>query len=497
MSANEMGISPADYEVPSGPSAFSRLGKAGRRRDARLAAMLAPLDFILAYLAFALAWWLRYSQGLVSEVTEQNFMTLEDYFLIQVAFAGLLVLVCGAKGLYRPSLGRSWVDESLTVFSSAMISTAVLIIAVFYYRPFSYSRAIFIFALLVAVVFLAAERLVVRQTLAQLRKRGMALRQAIIVGAGEHGRRIMQSIVAEPDLGYQIVGFVDDERTEDIGRFRALGSLEQLPEVVAAYAVDEVIVALPSHSKAMHVIKHCATHDVEFRVAPDFYELSLDRVDVDYLHGIPLIAVREPTMSGWNRLVKRTTDVAIATLALLVLSPVMLLAAAAIKVDSPGPVLFRQLRTGRGGREFWFYKFRSMRADAEEVFWDLVEQNEATGPIFKIKNDPRVTRVGRFIRRTSIDELPQLLNVLKGDMSLVGPRPPIPHEVERYEPWHRRRLDVPPGITGLWQVSGRSLLTFDEMVLLDLWYIENWSLWLDLKIILRTVPAVLFVRGAF
>jgi exopolysaccharide biosynthesis polyprenyl glycosylphosphotransferase len=247
----------------------------------------------------------------------------------------------------------------------------------------------------------------------------------------------------------------------------------------------------------MRIIDHCATHAVEFRLVPDFYELSLDRVDVAYLHGVPLIGLREPSLSGVNRLLKRATDLAFASLVLAVLSPLLMLVAIAIKLDSPGPVLFRQLRVGRGGRQFWFYKFRSMRADAEAEYWRLQEQNEASGPIFKMKNDPRVTRVGRFIRRTSIDELPQLLNVLQGTMSAVGPRPPLPREVEQYEEWHLRRLSGSPGMTGLWQVSGRSELTFDEMVLLDIWYIENWSLALDLKIALRTIPAVLFEKGAY
>jgi exopolysaccharide biosynthesis polyprenyl glycosylphosphotransferase len=484
----------AEGEVLATP----RNGKQTRRRRSRLYALrMLALDFVLANLAFALAWWLRYERELVSEVAEQNYMGLADYQLIMLAFAAIFVVVSGLKGLYRDSLGRTWVDEVLTIGSSATIATAVLVVAVFYYRPFSYSRAIFVFAFVAAIVLPATGRLLEREARALLRRRGVGLRRAVIVGAGELGRRIMQSIVAQPDLGYQVVGFVDDLRREDIGRFRALGPLDSLPRVVADHAVEQVIVALPSHKRVLEVIKLCSAHDVEFRIVPDFYELSLDRVDMDYIHGIPLIGLREPTLSGWKRFSKRATDVIVASVALVLLSPLLLVVAIAIKLDSPGPVLFRQLRVGRGGKQFWFYKFRSMRADAEEAFWQLVEQNEVKGPIFKIRNDPRITRVGRFIRRTSIDELPQLINVLQGDMSLVGPRPPIPHEVERYEDWHRRRLDVSPGITGLWQVSGRSLLTFDEMVLLDLWYIENWSLGLDLQIILRTIPAVLLERGAY
>ncbi len=487
----------------SGPTAEAgvgvprRNGRQGRRRGRLYALRTLALDFVLANVAFALAWWLRYERGLVSEVAAENYMDLNDYLGIMLAFATLLVVVSGFKGLYRDTLGRTWLDEVLTIASSAIIATAVLVVAIFYYRPFSYSRAIFIFALATAVLLLATGRLVEREVRAYLRHRGRGLCKVVIVGAGDVGRRIMQSIVADPGLGYDVVGFVDDFRQEDIGRFRALGPLDRLPSIVAEQSVEQVIVALPSHKRVREVIRLCAAHDVEFRIVPDFYELGMDRVGMDFLHGVPLIGLREPTLSGWKRLCKRAVDVVVAAVALLLLSPLLLIVALAIKLDSPGPVLFRQLRVGRGGRQFWFYKFRSMRADAEQAFWELVEQNEVKGPIFKIRNDPRITRVGRFIRRTSIDELPQLFNVLQGDMSLVGPRPPIPHEVERYEDWHRRRLEVSPGITGLWQVSGRSLLTFDEMVLLDLWYIENWSLGLDLKIILRTIPAVLLERGAY
>lgn len=483
----------------NGGAAGAKDKRRARRRNWPYALQMVVLDAALTLLAFWVAWWLRYEMELVAEVATENYLSFGDYQELVAAFIALVVVVAGLKGLYRETFGRTWLDEVVSIFSTSMVATALLVIAVFYYRPFSYSRAIFIFALVLTVAFLSLARLVRRQLVAQWRKRGRGLRRVVIVGAGTSGRRIMQSIVAQTDLDYEVVGFVDDERSEDLGRFKALGKLEDLPEVMTQHAVDEVIVALPStsHEEVMRIINLCGANGVEFRLVPDFYGLSLDRVDMHYLHGIPLIGLREPSLRGWNWALKRAMDVSIAAVALVLFAPLMALVALAIKLDSPGPVLFRQLRVGRGGRRFWFYKFRSMRADAEQEFWQLVERNEAKGPIFKMRKDPRVTRVGAIIRRTSIDELPQLFNVLAGDMSLVGPRPPLPHEVEQYEEWHLRRLEVAPGITGLWQVSGRSELTFDEMVLLDLWYIENWYLGLDLKIILRTIPAVLFERGAF
>jgi exopolysaccharide biosynthesis polyprenyl glycosylphosphotransferase len=312
---------------------------------------------------------------------------------------------------------------------------------------------------------------------------------------------IMQTVVAQPELGYQIVGFVDDERTEDIGRFSSLGRLDEIPQLVDQLAVDEVVIALPSsdHARTSEILMSCAERQVGFRIVPDFYELSLNQVDIVDVNGIPLIGVRDVQIAGTNLLVKRAIDVVLAGAALVALSPLIGLIALAIKIDSPGPVVYRSTRVGRGGKTFGCLKFRSMRQDADKQLAKVLHLDEARsgGKLFKIKNDPRRTRVGAWLRRTSIDELPQLWNVLRGEMSIVGPRPPFPHEVEKYEDWHRRRLEVTPGLTGMSQVSGRSELTFDETALLDIWYIENWSLGLDLKIMLRSVPAVALGTGAY
>jgi exopolysaccharide biosynthesis polyprenyl glycosylphosphotransferase len=227
------------------------------------------------------------------------------------------------------------------------------------------------------------------------------------------------------------------------------------------------------------------------------FQLTLSRVEVDEMAGVPLIGIRRTSISGGNLVLKRVIDFTVALLGLVLLFPVMGLVALAIKLESQGPIIFSQLRVGKGGRRFWIYKFRSMVDDAEAQKEQLLSLNEADGPLFKIKDDPRRTRLGKWLRKWSLDELPQLYNILRGDMSLVGPRPPIPTEVAQYKEWHKRRLEVSPGLTGLWQVSGRSGLTFDEMALLDIYYIENWSLGLDAKILIQTVPKVLFGHGAY
>jgi exopolysaccharide biosynthesis polyprenyl glycosylphosphotransferase len=244
-------------------------------------------------------------------------------------------------------------------------------------------------------------------------------------------------------------------------------------------------------------VQTCRSLGVEFRIAPDLYALSFDRVDVLEMSGVPLLGLKDLSIKGWNLAVKRALDVALIILTAPLLLPLTLMLMLLIRLDSPGPALFRQQRVGKHGKLFTCYKFRTMVIDAEARKAELVALNEADGPLFKIRRDPRVTRVGRLLRRSSLDELPQLWNVLSGEMSLVGPRPALPEEVALYEPWHRRRLEVMPGLTGLWQVLGRSNTTFDEMVQLDIYYAENWSVNTDLRILLRTIPAVLSSNGAY
>jgi exopolysaccharide biosynthesis polyprenyl glycosylphosphotransferase len=225
--------------------------------------------------------------------------------------------------------------------------------------------------------------------------------------------------------------------------------------------------------------------------------MRFNEVNIDALNGVPLIGVKDLALTGFNLFIKRVIDVVLSLVALLIAGIPMIIIAAVIKLTSPGPVFFKQVRVGKGGEHFTCFKFRSMYKDAEERKAALLHLNEADGPIFKMKDDPRLTPVGKIIRKLSMDELPQIFNILMGDMSWVGPRPPTPDEVAKYSQWHMKRLDVTPGLTGLWQVSGRSDLSFDEMVKLDLYYAEHWSPWLDIKLMLRTIPAVVLGRGAY
>jgi exopolysaccharide biosynthesis polyprenyl glycosylphosphotransferase len=336
----------------------------------------------------------------------------------------------------------------------------------------------------------------------RMRRQGIGTRRVLMVGAGEVGRTVIRAMVANPESGFEIVGFLDDNPIKgetDIGRFKALGSTENLADILENEVVDEVVITLPwqYHRKIVSLMAQCERENVRARIVPDLFQMTLNRMHIEEVAGVPMIGIREIGISGLNQLIKRSIDVVFSAIALIIGAPLIALIALMIKMESPGPVLFRQERVGKNGHRFELYKFRSMVEGAEDQQAALQKFNEAEGPLFKIKQDPRVTRLGKSLRRLSLDELPQFYNVLQGDMSLIGPRPPLPAEVEQYQEWHKRRLEVSPGITGLWQVSGRSELTFDEMALLDIYYIENWSLGLDTKILWQTVPRVLFGSGAY
>ena len=459
-------------------------------------------DAVLINAAFFVAYLMRYEWQWYRPVDEAYRVPFSVYFPNSLALTAILLLVYWAEGAYSYIRKRSWFSEVWVILRGAVTGVAALYVFSLLQRAVLYSRLIFAYAGIAIVVFLATARTVQKTIAGQLRKRGRGVQRALIVGAGEVGRTIMRNIVAQPELGYQVVGFVDDrpERgTKDIGRFKALGATDHIPEVIKQQKVDVVVITLPwlYHRKILSIMGQCERAQVAVKIVPDLFQMSLSNVDIDDLNGIPLISIRPPSISGGNLALKRAADLFFATLLLVLTLPLMLVMALLIRLDSSGPAVFRQTRVGRGGRPFTVFKFRTMHQDAEQRQEELTGLNEASGPLFKIKQDPRRTRLGRFLRRTSIDELPQLYNVLRGEMSMIGPRPALPSEVQQYQAWHMKRLETWPGLTGLWQVSGRSELSFDEMVLLDIYYIENWSPLLDLKITLKTIPCLVVGTGAY
>ena len=474
-------------------------GSQGGRRDWVLTAVLVATDMVMVVLAFYTSWAIRYLAEIGPEIEETNFVPFSVFGPLLVGLIPLTLAIFATGGLYRQRRGTEWFDDIPSVIRSTALATMSLFAGVALLRYPATSRLTFILAWLLAALFIIAGRAIVQFVATILHHRSIGVERVLVVGGNNLGRIIMQSLASRAHLGYQVVGFVDDDRSGDFGRFRHLGGLEDVERLAEAERIDQVIVALPStsHAAILRIVDHCRQGQVSFKLVPDLYEMSLSRVDVDTVSGIPLIGLKDVSILGWNAMMKRAIDIILSALALLALSPILGVVALLIRLESHGPIIYRHTRIGKNRQPFTMFKFRSMRQDADTRRAALVTETDGDRRLFKDRADPRRTRVGAFIRRWSIDELPQFWNVLIGDMSLIGPRPQIPPEVATYEDWHFKRLAVSPGVTGLWQISGRSELTFDEMVIYDIYYIENWTPGLDFRILLRTVPAVLQGRGAF
>ncbi len=478
----------------------------GTRRALRLG--LVAIDLAIVYLAFLVAYWIRYDVRLGPHIRDQ--LGFDAYRPLVIPVMMLMLIALWSKGAYRLKLGHELEDDVSAAFSSATIAVATLVVLTTMLQRYEYSRGVMLYLWVSLILMVVLGRLAFRQFLSILHRRGIGVRRLLIVGATDVGKMIMQGVAGRRDLGYDLVGFVHT-RSEgvghsipratgtDFGRFRNLGFATDVPDLTDRERVDEVIIALPAsaHEEIWPIMQHCESAGIGFKIVPDTFELSLGQVEVDDIAGIPVLDVREQPLRAFKHGVKQVVDFSLAVVLTALFSPIFLVTAIAIKLDSQGPIFFGQCRVGQNGRTFTCWKFRSMRHGAEELAADLRPFNDTSGPVFKMKDDPRCTRVGRFIRRHGVDELPQLWNVIKRDMSLVGPRPALPQEVSSYEAWHTRRLQTRPGITGIWQVSGRSDLSFDEMVMMDVYYIENWSLLLDAKILLRTIAAMITGRGAY
>lgn len=351
-------------------------------------------------------------------------------------------------------------------------------------------------------VILSLQKIVLITVLRRLRKKGFNFRHILIVGTGQRARQMIAEIDSHQELGLKIVGLIDDDATvhgKTVCGHSVLGGLADLPKILRSKPVDRVIFVVPRGwlSYIEDAVLYCETLGVTVSVAVDLFQTKFTFARDENFMGIPMISFESTPDKVGQLFVKRLFDFAAAGLGMIVLAPLFFSIAALVKLTSPGPVFFKQRRCSLNGRTFELYKFRTMVIDAEAKLAELMKYNEMKGPVFKIANDPRITPIGKFLRKTSLDELPQLMNVFKGEMSLVGPRPPLPSEVALYDNWQRRRLSMRPGITCLWQVGGRNKITdFNEWSKLDLKYIDNWSLGLDFKILAKTVPVVLFGIGA-
>lgn len=474
---------------------------------------LVIVDAVAAAFSFMLAFYVRES---ASVFAADGSLSWSDRF---APYGALLLFVVGIRllsfrycNLYRVRGEFSLVDDGIRIFKATAIGSLLIVAVAFLYRggfefrAFSYSRSVFVFDFFFVLVSVGLLRLVMRSAQTFVRSRQINLIPTLVVGRGPEASLFIREMRERPALGYRIIGVVETEPSAAASDSAAyenvpvIGNLQTLPEVIRDSGANEVIIADPqvNGDALFEVMMRCGRRrGVEFRIAPSLFNCLPRKTEIDQIGVLPMIRLFREPLSSSARLVKRTFDLIVAALAVALLFPLWVLIALLIKFDSKGPVFYTQERVGMDGRLFLLYKFRTMQAGADSQVHREYQHAFIAGraeanlgnehkPTYKLRADPRITRIGRLLRRTSLDEVPQLLNVISGDMSLVGPRPPIPYEVEAYELWHRKRLDMKPGLTGLWQVSGRNRLPFEEMVRLDLFYIENWSLLLDLKIILRT-----------
>jgi len=460
------------------------------RRGARVVSLVA-LDF--AGVALALFTALLLKEAVHGGVRFSNDVEGSKKFL---AFAYLLtVLLFARSGLYaeralRPGLSR-------IVGSLFQVALVAVIFAVVNGEHFS-SFYLFYGTLAFAIFYIASMRAAYEQITSVLLRAAGYQRRAVLVGRGKHVGDVAHALRDAPHSPIEVVGFLSPLPLPENG-VRSLGSLEDLESVLSNERVDELIIADPDFPQddAVELVDQCHRRGIRVRLAPSTMEILIHRAEFIPGQSVPLFELAPPVFEGIDFALKRTFDVVGATVLLALLSPLLLMVSIAVRVTSRGPVLYRSKRRGIGQKPFACLKFRTMHSDAEEQQADLEELNEADGALFKIREDPRLTKVGSLLRRFSLDELPQLVNVLRGEMSLVGPRPLPERDYDMLEDWHRKRYLVLPGITGLWQVSGRSELDFDDLVHLDFIYLERWSLALDLTILLKTVPAVFTRRGAY
>ncbi len=423
---------------------------------------------------------------------------LEQHLLIFLFWAIVIVLFLFLYGLYETNRELSYLDEAVLVLKALLFSSLPAAAAVFFFQIKIFSRMVFFTTLIALALSLILWRMGKRYLVRRRVVRGFNNRNVLIIGAGNVGQALAREIERNRYLGLEVVGFLDDNPVRNAENLRILGGTGDFEEVMRRKFVDETLISIPSERVLVaQLITQARKLGKSVRVVPDLLSMGMEGIKATYLGRIPLLEYYGKGLHGADLFLKRSFDIAVSVLALIFLSPVMLGIMLAIKIDSPGPVFYVSRRNGKKALLFNFYKFRTMEKNADKKLEMLRHLDETDGPIFKIKNDPRITRIGRFLRRYSLDELPQFWNVLKGDMSLVGPRPPTPNEVVRYADWQLQRLEIRPGLTCLWQVKGRSNLSFREWMKLDIFYIKNWSFWLDIKIILRTIWVVIRGEGAF
>jgi exopolysaccharide biosynthesis polyprenyl glycosylphosphotransferase len=419
--------------------------------------------------------------------------------LVYVAvFGAFLVMFSRIYGLYSPAQNRSGLNEQRMTVQASLTAGLLLCGTLYLMRGENVSRIVVGLTVLLAMVMTMVRRAVWRKVMERRYLEGLETRNVLIVGVGRVAHALRNHLEALRHMGFRFKGFIAlDAKDAEPGNADVVGNLSNCLDIARSLFVDEIYFSTPTDKSAIiALVEEARSTGVEVRVVPDLYEGLAWNAPVEYIGQFPTIPLHRRDFPRGAFLIKRVIDVTFSLLAILVLSPVMAAIAILVKLDSPGPVLYESERIGRKGRTFYCYKFRTMVKDADGQRKDLLDRNERDGILFKIDKDPRITKLGARLRKYSLDEVPQFFNVLAGDMSLVGPRPPIAAEVEQYKLAHLRRLDVLPGMTGLWQVEARQDPSFDSYISLDTAYVENWNLMLDLRILARTISVVVSGTGS-
>jgi len=478
-----------------------RLSRASQHRLLRLA--LVASDAVTLVVAVALAYWLRFHAAIGAYLLREIPADPDLYLRLSAGIVGLLLVLYAAAGLYDPGNLLGGTREYSMVWSATAAGMITFLVGMVLARQFDPARGWLLGVWALAFLCVAAARFWIRRAVYRLRQRGYFLSPALIVGVNEEATALAEQLSHWQTSGLNVLGFVAAERSADERVFRnlfALGGLDDLDRLVARYGVEELIVATSSIHRADLVDifrRYAGREGTRLRLSGGLFEIMTTGLEVRELAFVPLLKVVPVRLKGMDIALKSVVDYSIALAAVVTCAPLLALVALAVRFDSPGPVLYRRRVLGLGGRPFDAFKFRTMVQDGDAVLAAHPGLRHQLAREHKLKADPRVTRVGAVLRRLSLDELPQLFNVLRGEMSVVGPRMITPAEHEKYGQWDINLLTVKPGITGLWQVSGRSDLAYEERVRLDMNYIRNWTIWLDLQLLMQTIPAVVRRRGAY
>ena len=466
------------------------------------------IDLCVVTMAFVASFVFRQSLDMFYKIDLFPARDVLAEFYVSVRYFNILPVILfswwaalTSAGLYESFRRKGFFEIVWGIIKSAFLVMIVLSTINFILKLDFISRGFILIFFFMSCAFLILERLSIVYFLRYLRKKGYNYRNIIIVGTGKRAGNFIKLVHNHSEWGLHILGLIDADKDmmgKSISGEKVIGLLEDIPDVLHEKAVDEVIFIVPR--SWLPIIEKsllaCEAEGVKTNIAADFFNMNIARSVSTDIEGIPLLSFQTTIGAEWQLLLKRIFDIIASLTGILLLLPVFIAIIVFIRIFSQGPAIFKQVRSGLNGRKFVMYKFRTMVNGAEDMKDSLNGLNEMKGPVFKMKKDPRVTRLGAFLRRSSMDELPQLFNVLKGEMSVVGPRPPIPSEVEKYEVWQRRRLSMKPGLTCIWQISGRNNVDFDRWMTLDIEYIDNWSLGLDFKLLLETIPVVFFSIGA-